>query len=229
MKAMILAAGLGERMRPLTDHTPKPLLPVAGLPLIEHHIRRLAQAGFVDLVINVSHLADKIREFCGDGARWGVKIQYSPEQAPLETAGGIHRALPLLGDEPFLVVNGDIWIDYPFERLYRRDLALWAGAHLVLTDNPPQHPLGDFTLADGGQVNYREPEKAGLTYCGVGIFSAAFFAGVQPGKLPLRPLLDEAIGAGQLSGEYYRGDWEDVGTPERLQALDAKVRSAAKQ
>lgn len=228
MKAMILAAGLGERMRPLTDHTPKPLLQVAGAPLIEHHIRRLARAGCRELVINVSHLADQIVDFCGDGSRWGVNIAYSPEQEPLETAGGIQRALPLLGADNFLVVNGDVWIDCPFEPLLAYTMAPWEQAHLVLVDNPSHHPLGDFCI-DGGVVTYRPQDIAGYTYAGVAVFSPLFFAAVAPGKLALRPLLDAAIAARTLGAEHYGGDWEDVGTPERLAELDARVRSAAEQ
>jgi MurNAc alpha-1-phosphate uridylyltransferase len=226
VKVMILAAGLGERMRPLTDHTPKPLLPVGGVPLVEHHIRCLARAGFSELVINVSHLADQIMDYCGDGSRWGVSIVYSPEEQPLETAGGIHRALPLLGEEPFLVVNGDIWIDYDFGRLKGYQLDARTRAHLVMVCNPPQHPLGDFQLDDDGRVQELEEGAMGATYSGVGVFNKAFFAGMQPGKLRLRPLLDEAIRAGRLSGEFHQGEWEDVGTPERLQILDERVRSA---
>jgi N-acetyl-alpha-D-muramate 1-phosphate uridylyltransferase len=225
VKAMILAAGVGERMRPLTDHTPKPLLLVAGIPLIEHHIRRLAQAGFAELVINVSHLAQQITEYCGDGSRWGVSISYSAEALPLETAGGIVNALGLLGEAPFLVVNGDIWIDYPFGRLADYLPRAPATAHLVMVGNPPQHPRGDFALDAQGWVRELEPHAVGLTYAGVGIYTRAFFAGMQPGKMPLRPLLDAAIRRGCLSGEYHAGSWEDVGTPERLQALDAAVRS----
>ncbi len=222
---MILAAGLGERMRPLTDHTPKPLLQVGGMPLIEHHIRRLAGAGFRELVINVSHLAEQVTGFCGDGSRWGLRIAYSPEEEPLETAGGIHRALPLLGETPFLVVNGDIWIDYDFGRLRDHPLASPAHAHLVMVDNPPQHPEGDFHLDADGSVRELAADACGLTYAGVGVFAPGFFAHMQPGKLRLRPLLDEAIREGRLSGEYHHGWWEDVGTPERLAALDAAVRA----
>ena len=171
MKAMILAAGLGERMRPLTDHTPKPLLKVGGATLIEYHIERLAREGFRELVINVSHLGEQIVNFCGDGGRWGLAIKYSHEEAPLETAGGIVKALPLLGQEPFLVVNGDIWIDYPFGALLPRAGQLGDCAHLVMVDNPPQHPLGDFRLDDEGLVRVRPSTESGLTYAGVGLFA----------------------------------------------------------
>ncbi len=225
MKAMILAAGFGERMRPLTDHTPKPLLRVADVPLIDYHIRALAAAGFTELVINVSHLAQQIVEHCGDGSRWGLSIAYSREHEPLETAGGIHRALPLLGEQPFLVINADVWIDYPFDELMDYRFKPWESAHLVMVDNPPQHPLGDFCLSDDGVVQYRPVDCQGYTYSGVGVFSADFFAAMSAGKLPLRPLLDDAIGSGCLGAEYYPGDWQDEGTPERLAALDVRVRS----
>lgn len=225
MKAMILAAGVGERMRPLTDHTPKPLLCVGGIPLIEHHIRHLAQAGFIELVINVSHLAQQIIDHCGDGSRWGVSIAYSAEEQPLETAGGIFNAMPLLGDRSFLVVNGDIWIDYPFAKLADYYPQSPASAHLVMVGNPPQHPLGDFWLDASGWVRELRPGATGLTYAGVGVYTPAFFTDMQPGKMPLRPLLDAVIGRGRLSGEYHDGEWEDVGTPERLRELDAALRS----
>ena len=226
MKAMILAAGFGERMRPLTEHTPKPLLRVADVPLIEYHIRALADAGFGDLVINVSHLASQIIDYCGDGSKWGVSIVYSTENEPLETAGGIQRALPLLGDGAFLVVNGDVWIDYSFDLLKDYRFKSWESAHLVMVNNPPQHPLGDFCLGGEGAVQYRPSDAKGYTYAGVGVFSPEFFAEMAPGKLPLRPLLDAAIGAGSLGAQYHDGEWEDVGTPERLAALDTMVRSS---
>ena len=227
MKAMILAAGLGERMRPLTDHTPKPLLRVADTPLIEHHIRRLAAAGVRQLVINVSHLAEQIMEYCGDGRAWGVSIAYSQEEGPLETAGGIIRALPLLGAAPFLVVNGDIWTDYPFERLVASTLSAGETAHLMMVDNLPQHPAGDFALDSEGRVRVLSPDATGWTYSGVGLYTPAFFAATAAGKRPLRPLLDAAIGRGCLGGETYRGEWQDVGTPQRLEALDSAVRARA--
>ena len=225
MKAMILAAGVGERMRPLTDHTPKPLLPVAGTALIEHHIRHLARAGFTELVVNVAHLGQQIIDYCGTGSQWGVSLAYSREEAPLETAGGIFKALPLLGDAPFLVVNGDVWIDNPFEQLARYRLRPNETAHLLLVANPPQHPRGDFQLDASGWVNELQEGTTGLTYAGVGMYSPAFFAAMSPGKRALRPLLDAAIASGCLGGEYVDLEWEDVGTPARLQALDTRVRS----
>lgn len=223
MKAMILAAGIGERMRPLTDHTPKPLLRVAGTPLIEHHIRRLAAAGVRDLVINVSHLAGQIMAYCGDGKKWGVRIAYSREDAPLETAGGIVQALPLLGEAPFIVVNGDVWTDYRFEQLAGYVLRPDENAHLVMVNNPPQHPAGDFALDGDDRIRVLAAGAMGWTYSGVGLYTSAFFAGTPPGKMPLRPLLDAAIGRSQLGGESYQGQWQDVGTPERLQNLDRAV------
>ena len=224
MKAMILAAGFGERMRPLTDHTPKPLLRAGGRPLIDYHLASLAAAGVSEVVINVSHLAEQVVAFCGDGSRWGLDIAFSHEDTPLETAGGILQALPLLGEASFLVVNGDIWTDVALRPLVDRALAPDTHAHLVLVDNPPQHPLGDFVLDGGGRLAYRAENEAGLTYAGVGIYSPALFEGLAPGKTPLRPLLDAAIGAGRLSGEHHHGAWHDVGTPERLKDLDAALR-----
>lgn len=220
MKAMILAAGRGERMRPLTDVTPKPLLPVAGKPLIVWHLERLARAGFRDIVINHAHLGDQIEALLGDGAAWGARIAYSAEpQGALETAGGIANALPLLGDAPFLVVNGDIFCDWDFARA-RSGNAL---AHLVLVDNPPHHPEGDFAL-DGAKVS--AGGTARLTFSGIGIYRPELFAGIACGEpAKLAPLLRDAITAGRVTGEYHRGRWEDVGTPERLAALDADVRA----
>lgn len=218
---MILAAGRGERMRPLTDHTPKPLLAVGGRKLIEHLIAALAQAGFRDLVINHAHLGEQIVAALGDGHRHGVRIAYSAEPAgALETGGGILQALPLLGGGPFLVVNGDIWTDYPFSRLPRQLTGL---AHLVLVDNPEHHPDGDFGL-DGTAVVAETSRK--LTFSGIGVYSPSLFAGREPGRFPLAPLLRAAITRGAVSGEHYRGVWSDVGTPARLQALDAAVQRA---
>ena len=220
---MILAAGVGERMRPLTERTPKPLLRVGGAPLIEHHLRRLAAAGLREVVINVAHLGEQLEAFCADGSRWGLCIRYSREAAPLETAGGILLALPLLGAAPFLVVNGDVWSDYPFAALAAARLRGAEVARLVMVNNPPQHPLGDFTLDARGWVRVREEGAQGVTYAGIGLYAPALFAGIEPGVRALRPLLDEAIAAGTLGGEYYPGDWEDVGTPQRLAALDQRL------
>jgi N-acetyl-alpha-D-muramate 1-phosphate uridylyltransferase len=223
MKAMILAAGRGERMRPLTDHTPKPLLVAGGKPLIAWHLERLAAAGFREIVINHAHLGAQIEEALGDGSRWGLHIQYSPEPpGALETAGGIATALPLLGDEPFLVVNGDVYCDFDFGRFFRFTVGM---AHLVMVENPAHHTGGDFSL-DGQRVIYANGAQT-LTYAGIGVFSPAFFAGVQPGTvMKLRPLLDAAIAAGTLTGERFAGRWVDVGTPQRLAELDAELRNA---
>ena len=226
MKVMILAAGVGERMRPLTDRTPKPLLEAGGRPLIAWHIEALAALGLRELVINVSHLAGQIMDWCGDGSRWGVRIQYSRETEPLETAGGIHRALPLLGEAPFLVVNGDVWTAFPLRRLLAQSSLSSGAAHLVLVDNPPQHPDGDFCLAAGGTLTVRPADSRGLTYAGLGVYTPGFFASMAPGKLPLRPLLDAAIVEGRISGEHFSGAWTDVGTPQRLRELDTLLCSA---
>jgi MurNAc alpha-1-phosphate uridylyltransferase len=217
MKAMILAAGRGERMRPLTDHTPKPLLQAGGKPLIVWHIERLAQAGFRELVINHAHLGHQIEEALGNGERWGVRIAYSDEGEALETAGGIAQALPLLGDQPFLVVNGDVYTEYDFRQLRSQPME-GVAAHLVLVDNPPQHPDGDFHLADGKLVEHGGMR---LTFSGIGVYRPEFFAPVVPGsKARLAPLLHAAIANGQITAEHSRGVWVDVGTPERLHALD---------
>lgn len=220
--AMILAAGRGERMRPLTDHTPKPLLCVAGKPLIVWHIERLAAAGITELVINHAHLGEQIEQALADGSRWGVRIRYSREGQgkALETGGGILKALPLLGEEPFLVVNGDIWCDCDYARIRPLPSAL---AHLLLVDNPPHHPEGDFCL-DGSRVVDRSPR---LTFSGIGIYDPTLFADASPGAFPLAPLLRQAMTAGHVSGEHLQGDWVDVGTPRRLAELDARLRAGS--
>jgi len=222
MKAFILAAGRGERMRPLTDHTPKPLLMAGGKPLIVWHLERLAAAGFREIVINHAHLGAQIETALGDGAQWGLHIQYSPEPpGALETAGGIATALPLLGDAAFLVVNGDVYCNWDFKQAHK--LAN-RPAHLVMVANPAHHSGGDFSL-DGERVVYAQGGET-LTYAGIGVFSPAFFAGVPPGSvMKLRPLLDAAIAAGTLSGERYDGRWVDVGTPQRLAELDQELRN----
>jgi N-acetyl-alpha-D-muramate 1-phosphate uridylyltransferase len=214
--AMILAAGRGERLRPLTDATPKPLLRVRGQPLIERHVIGLARAGISRLVINLSWLGTQIRDYLGDGARYGVTIIYSDEQArPLETAGGIIRALEHLEPGPFAVVNGDIFTDFPFETLA---LIGDRHAHLVLVPNPPQHPLGDFGLEEGSAV----PEAARqYTFSGIALYRREFFSGCSDGVRPLKPLLVRSMAAQRCSAQLYTGMWEDVGTLERLQALNA--------
>lgn len=219
---MILAAGRGERMRPLTDSIPKPLLPVGGKPLIDFHVEALVQAGFGPIVVNVSHLGDQIQQHLGDGSRFGVSLRYSPEpEGALETGGGIHQALPLLGDGPFLVMNGDLWTDYPFGNLRRRRVEL---AHLVLVDNPAHHPEGDFALSD---ERVSVDGAARYTFSGIGLYRAELFAGCTPGRFPLAPLLRRAMAERRVTGEYYPGVWSDVGTPERLASLDRQVRSSA--
>ena len=223
MKAFILAAGRGERMRPLTDHTPKPLLQAGGKPLIVWHLERLAAAGFKEVVINHAHLGAQIEQTLGDGSSWGLSIRYSPEPpGALETAGGIATALPLLDDKPFLVVNGDVYCDWDFNRA--RQLTAKT-AHLVMVANPAHHTTGDFSL-DGERVVYAQGEQT-LTYAGIGVFSPSIFADVKPGSImKLRPLLDAAIAAGSLTGERFAGRWVDVGTPQRLAELDTELRNA---
>ena len=242
--AMILAAGRGERMRPLTDHTPKPLLQVGGKPLIVWHIERLHAAGFTHIVINHAHLGQQIEDALGNGAALGVSIDYSREVSALETAGGIATALPLIDAEVFTVVNGDIYCDYDFSRLAEPMARLAAGhdqAHLVLVDNPPQHPNGDFVLDDGRVTPSplmssapgvpRTVSLAGtahhsqLTFSGIGVYHRALFAHTPAGeKAPLAPLLRQAIDAGRVSGEHFGGRWVDVGTPERLNTLDEELK-----
>ena len=215
MKAMILAAGRGERMRPLTDSLPKPLLPVASKPLIAWQIEALVAAGITEIVINHAWLGEMIENALGDGAAFGARIRYSPEGEALETGGGIRRALPLLGEAPFLVLNGDVLTDYPFARLRDQAVAL---AHLVLVSNPEHHPRGDFHLQAGRVSAEGEPR---LTFSGIGVYHPALFAACEPGRFPLAPLLRQAMAAGQVSGEHYPGQWLDVGSPERLrQAQD---------
>ncbi|MBV2121212.1 MAG: nucleotidyltransferase family protein [Candidatus Thiodiazotropha sp. (ex Ctena orbiculata)] len=219
MKAMILAAGRGERMRPLTDSIPKPLLPVAGKPLIVHHIERLAKAGYREIVINHAHLGEMIEERLGQGGQWGVTIDYSAEGQALETGGGIFNALPLLGDSPFLVVNGDIWCDVDLTELtlLPEDLA-----HLVLVANPVHNPQGDFYLQDQ-RLSERVGEK--LTFSGIGVYDPQLFSDCRTGAFPLAPLIRRAISLGRVSGERHAGEWIDVGTPQRLEKLEQKLDS----
>lgn len=220
---MILAAGRGERMRPLTDHTPKPLLPVAGRPLIVHQLTALRAAGIAELVINTGHLGAQLTSVLGDGGIWGLRIVYSPEPPDaLETGGGIFQALPLLGSEPFLVVNGDVWTDYPFVRLPAAPVGL---AHLVLVDNPSHHPVGDFSLRNG---RVEETDAARLTFSGISVLRPELFADCAPGRFPLGPLLRRAMTDGRVTGEHYRGGWRDIGTPQRLAELDDELRRRPK-
>jgi MurNAc alpha-1-phosphate uridylyltransferase len=222
MKAMILAAGRGERMQHLTENTPKPLLKIADKALIEYSLEGLVNAGFTKIVINVAYLGQQIQEYCGDGSRWGVSIQYSDEgETALETAGGIAKALPLLGEKPFLVVNADILFDYPLAELRNKQVD-WA--HLVMIDNPPHHPQGDFCLqADGTLSEQGEPK---YTFSGIGVYHPAMFADLQVGQpLKLRPVLNLAMQQQRISGEYFNGLWLDIGTPERLQEISIGLAS----
>ncbi len=224
--ALIFAAGRGERMRPLTDTTPKPLLAVAGKPLIVWHLQQLARIGVGDVVINTSHLADQFAQTLGDGQRWGLRIRYSYEgPQPLETGGGMLHALPLLGAAPFIAVNGDIWTDYDFAKLPPDPHGL---AHLVMVDNPPHHPDGDFVLRNGKLHDTpAAPVHKGeiLTFAGIGVYRPELLAGKQPGVFSIVPSLREAMPTNQVGAEHFRGRWTDVGTPQRLAALDTQLRS----
>lgn len=218
---MILAAGRGERMRPLTDHTHKSLLPIAGKPLIVWHIEKLAAAGVTELIINHAHLGQQIIDALADGDRWGVRIHYSAEgegQA-LETGGGIYKALPLLGEEPFLVVNSDVFTDLDYAAL---SLPAHCLASLVLVDNPPHHPQGDFLLS-GIQVT--DEDGARLTFSGIGVYHPSLFAGCRAGAFPLAPLLRQAMQTGKVCGIHYTGPWVDVGTPERYRLLNETMQN----
>jgi MurNAc alpha-1-phosphate uridylyltransferase len=222
MKAMILAAGRGERMRPLSDRLPKPLLEAGGKALVVWLIERLRGGGFRDLVLNHAHLGAMIESALGDGAALGVAIRYSREATALGTAGGIAQALPLLGGGPFVAANGDVFCDFPFDRLRDRPLGA-ALAHLVLIDNPPHHPTGDFTLS-GAQIGNAAADR--LTFAGIGLYAPALFSRVRRGeRAELAPLLREAAEAGRVTGERFTGRWVDVGTPERLAALDRALRA----
>lgn len=227
MRAMILAAGRGERLRPLTDALPKPLVEIAGKPLVEYHLAALAGAGFREVVINQGHLGGLLPAALGDGSRWGIHIHWSDEQPEaLETGGGIFKALPLLGGGPFLVVNGDLWTDYPLARL-RAVKCDWA--HLVMVPNPPQHPAGDFAL-QGARVREGDPERQPErqaerhTFSGIAVYHPRLFSGCSPGKFSVVPLLRAAMREHLVTGELYRGQWDDVGTPERLDLLRQLLR-----
>jgi MurNAc alpha-1-phosphate uridylyltransferase len=235
VKAMLLAAGRGERMRPLSDLMPKPLLQAGGKALIVWHIENLAHAGITDLVINHAHLGAQIEAALGDGSRYGVRIRYSPEHpAALEAAGGIAHALHLLGDGPFAVVNGDIWCDYDFAQLSKHATAMQANgdlAHLVLANNPAHHPAGDFFLRDGRIIPDDDPRlmtgDAKLTFSGIGLYRSELFAHIPRGAAaPLAPLLRAQIAQGHVSGEHHTGRWMDIGTPQRLERLDKQLRAS---
>ena len=224
MKAMILAAGRGERLRPLTDTTPKPLIQAGPKRLIEYLIDALVTAGFNDLVINYAHLGEQFPETLGDGSRYGARIQYSPETAGgLETAGGIINALPLLGEAPFLVVNGDIWTDFDFNHIRPEMLTTEMLCHLVLVDNPPHNPDGDFGLDPDARLNMAGDSK--WTFSGIGLYRPDMFAGLDNSKRPLKPLFEQAIADQRVSGQLYHGDWSDIGTIERLEALEKQLSS----
>ena len=219
MKAMILAAGRGERMRPLTDELPKPLLEVADKPLIVYHIEKLVTAGFEEIIINIAHLGYKIAESLGDGSAWNVKISYSDEQedGALESAGGIIKALPLLGDENFLVVNGDVFCEYDFDPHFDLGENL---AHLILVENPKHNPNGDFGLKNTSVLN---EDKLKYTFSGIGYYNPKIFNGFNAQKLALSPILREKIKNKQISGELFSGDWHDIGTPQRLQEINDRL------
>lgn len=235
MRALVFAAGKGERMRPLTERTPKPLLEAGGKSLLVWHLEKLAAIGVRDVVVNISWLADFFEPALGDGSRWGLQLHYSREGAePLETGGGMHKALQLLGDAPFLAVNGDIWTDYDFSMLPKMPRGL---AHLVMVDNPSQHPRGDFHLDGSGQLI--DGGSPTLTYSGIGLYKPEILddwrkvighaPGVEldPPRFKLAPLLKAAMAQGLISGEHHRGRWTDVGTPERLARLDSELRGKA--
>jgi MurNAc alpha-1-phosphate uridylyltransferase len=220
MRAMILAAGRGERLRPLTDEIPKPLVPIAGKPLIEYHLEALATSGFREIVINQGHLGSQLPDALGDGERWGVHIHWSDEQPEaLETGGGIFKALPLLGSAPFLVINGDIWTNYAFSRL-RAVKCDWA--HLVMVPNPGHNPGGDFAL-DCGRIS--ESGDARLTFSGIGVYNPRLFVSCRPGKFSVVPLLKAAMTDHLVTGEMFTGAWDDIGTPERLNKLNQAIIS----
>ncbi|MDH5710489.1 MAG: nucleotidyltransferase family protein [Gammaproteobacteria bacterium] len=221
MKAMILAAGRGERLRPLTDNTPKPLLKVGKQSLIEYHLHKLAQTSIKEVVINVAWLGTQIQQALGNGKKYGLNIHYSDEGTQaLETAGGIIKALPLLGDEPFLIINGDIFTDYDFNKLIQTNIT--SEAHLVMVENPDHNHKGDFALEGSWLKNNGEPL---YTYSGIGIYSPEFFAGIANGVVALAPILKEKITQQQVSGELFTGAWTDVGTAERLQQLNDQLNS----
>ncbi|MFZ5654028.1 MAG: N-acetylmuramate alpha-1-phosphate uridylyltransferase MurU [Pseudomonadota bacterium] len=223
MRAMILAAGLGKRLRPLTEHLPKALVEVGGKPLIEHHIEKLAAAGIRELVINLSWLGEQIERRLGDGARFGVAIQWSREPEPLETGGGIRRALPWLGERPFAVISADVWSDYPYQAL-PPDLPDPVSAHLVLVANPGHHPAGDYRLESDARVRPAVAGAPSLTFGGIAVIAPELVAGFpEATAFPLRDALAAAIAGRRVTGALHTGRWSDVGTPERLAALRAAL------
>ena len=225
MKAMILAAGLGKRMRPLTDNIPKPLLLCAGKPLIVYHIEALVAVGVEEIVINHAYLGEQIETALGDGSRYGARIHYSPEGEPLDTGAGIANALPLLGDAPFIVSNGDVWTDFSFQSLVDKDIDL---AHLVMVNNPQHNPQGDFSLMECGRLlEDRDSDKGvGLTYSGISVLHPKLFAYCPSGPFPLRQSFIKAMDKNKVTGQYHAGAWTDVGTPERLEELERQIVGA---
>ena len=222
MKAMLLAAGRGERMGPLTEHCPKPLLPVAGKPLLRHHLERLAQMGIRDVVVNTSYLGDQVEDFLAQQTDLGLGLFVSREPERLETGGGIQNALPLLGSEPFLLVNSDVWSDYPLQQLPQRPPGL---AYLVLVNNPAHNLSGDFALRGQDVVAEGLPDALPrLTFSGISVIDPVLFADCEAGRFPLAPLLKQAMGQGKVQGEHYAGYWVDVGTPDRLAAVEQKLQ-----
>lgn len=224
-KAMILAAGLGQRMRPLTDNLPKPMLSAGGKPLLQYHLEALAKIGVSHVIINLAYLGDKIRAFVGTGERFGLNVSFSEEPEPLETAGALLHALPLLGDEPFIVLNGDVWTDYPLATLSDYSLQDDEDAHLVLVANPVFHPAGDFSPNLHGRLE-TNPDLPKFTFSGVSLIHPRLIASYpqQRNKFPLGEVLRYGLTQNRISAEIYTGNWSDVGTPERLAQLDAQLR-----
>lgn len=224
-KAMILAAGLGQRMRPLTDNLPKPMLSAGGKPLLQHHLEALAKIGVSEVIINLAYLGDKIRAFVGNGERFGLKVSYSEEPEPLETAGALLHALPLLGDEPFILINGDVWTDYPLATLEGYSLEADEDAHLVLVANPKFHPNGDFSPNHQGRLE-NNPDLPKFTFAGISLIHPRLISTYpeQRNKFPLGEVLRYGLTQKRISAEVYAGNWSDVGTPERLAQLDTQLR-----
>lgn len=230
MKAMILAAGLGQRMRPLTDNLPKPMLSVGGKPLLQYHLEALAKLGVSEVIINLAYLGDKIRDFVGNGEKFGLHVQYSEEPEPLETAGALLHALPLLGSEPFILINGDVWTDYPLAELadYKRQDD--EDAHLVLVPNPEFHPIGDFSPNPQGRLE-NNPDLPKFTFSGISLIHPRLISNYpqKRNKFPLGEVLRFGIALNRISAHVYRGGWSDVGTPERLLALDNEIQKNTDQ
>lgn len=223
-KAMILAAGLGQRMRPLTDHLPKPMLSAGGKPLLQYHLEALANAGVREVIINLAYLGEKIRAFVGTGERFGLSVSYSVESEPLETAGALLHALNLLGNEPFILINGDVWTDYPLDKIASAELQADEDAHLVLVPNPEFHPGGDFSPNSLGQLE-DNPTLEKFTFAGISLIHPRMIANYPDKRLkfPLGEVLRAGISQNRISAEIYRGNWSDVGTPERLAELNAQL------